>query len=163
LPSPQDHVLHTVFYVDEALLVNAAQVTGSKPTIHKGCVRCLWVVPVSTNDGGTLDPYFTNSASLHGPSIVVSTSALQNWRVGTPTKFVTCSRSISSKARTALHLCIRTSVRPLRRQLINTELPVTWKSGVAKRNTGRPVPSLSGERRCSMADRQANPSIACNM
>ncbi len=58
--------------------------------------------------------------------------------VGTPEKLVTRSRSISSSARPASHLCIRTilpptSVHGWSRQL----LAVTWNNGVGAMNTGR--------------------------
>ena len=50
--------------------------------------------------------------------------------VGTPTKLVTCSRSISSSARAGSHLYIITSLQPAAKQeSITGTQPVTWKSG----------------------------------
>src|SRR3954470_21034334 len=49
---------------------------------------------------------------------------------GTPTKFVTRSRSISSSARSASHLYIITSFSPLlKHDSITGTQPVTWNSG----------------------------------
>src|SRR5262245_48990069 len=53
----------------------------------------------------------------------------QDW-VGTPTKLVIRSRSISSSARAASHLYIITSLQPAAKQeSITGTQPVTWKSG----------------------------------
>ena len=53
----------------------------------------------------------------------------QDW-VGTPTKFVTRSRSISSRARSGSHLYIITSSKPPLTHDSSTDThPVTWKSG----------------------------------
>ncbi len=53
--------------------------------------------------------------------------------VGTPTKWVTRSRSISSSARAGSHLCIITSLQPVAKQeSITGTQPVTWKSGTTR-------------------------------
>ena len=63
-------------------------------------------------------------------------SMSQLW-VGTPTKFVTRSRSISSSARSGSHLYMITSFRPLAKQPSITGIePVTWNSGTIRMNDG---------------------------
>src|ERR671917_1183022 len=63
-------------------------------------------------------------------------SRSQLW-VGTPTKLVTCSRSISSRARSGCHLYMITSFRPLAKQPSMTGIdPVTWNSGTMRMNDG---------------------------
>jgi hypothetical protein len=55
--------------------------------------------------------------------------------VGTPTKFVMRSRSISSSARSGLHLYMSTSLAPASHELsITATQPVTWKSGTIRMN-----------------------------
>ena len=55
--------------------------------------------------------------------------------VGTPTKMVTRSRSISSSARSGFHLYIITSLLPAAKELSITGMqPVTWNSGTTRMN-----------------------------
>src|ERR671917_986581 len=89
-------------------------------------------------------------------------SRSQLW-VGTPTKLVTCSRSISSRARSGSHLYMITSFRPLAKQPSMTGIdPVTWNSGTIRMNEGAGrVPAASGPRRNrSTAARQLYPRRA---
>ena len=59
--------------------------------------------------------------------------------MGTPTKFVTRSRSMSSRARSASQRYIITSFSPLPTQLSSTGTkPVTWNRGTMRMNTGGP-------------------------
>src|SRR4051794_6673414 len=83
--------------------------------------------------------------------------------VGTPTKFVTRSRSISSRARSGSHLRIITSFRPLAKHDIITGMqPVTWKRGTTRMNAGAPDGAgASGRRRRSTAARHPKPRRAC--
>jgi len=53
---------------------------------------------------------------------------------GTPPNMVTRSRSISSSARSASHLCMSTSFPPEARLATSTEWqPVAWKNGTDSR------------------------------
>ena len=72
-------------------------------------------------------------------------SRSQLW-VGTPTKFVTRSRSMSSSARSGSHLYMITSFSPLdRHDSITGTHPVTWKSGTTRMNvSGSVLGAVSG-------------------
>ena len=78
--------------------------------------------------------------------------------VGTPTNCVTRSRSISSRARSGVHLYIITSLKPfVKHESMTGTSPVTWKSGSARMKlVSKGFGSLGG---CVMAPtsaRQAN-------
>jgi hypothetical protein len=90
-------------------------------------------------------------------------SRSQLW-VGTPTKLVTRSRSISSSARSGSHLYMMTSFSPVAKQdSITGTAPVTWNSGTIRTNDGRlagaaassSAPASGARRRRSTAARQA--------
>ena len=76
--------------------------------------------------------------------------------VGTPTKLVTRSRSISSSARSGSHLYIITSFRPLaKHDSITGTQPVTWNSGTIRMNTGGPADVGASSGRRSRVERGA--------
>src|SRR3954454_19642881 len=91
-------------------------------------------------------------------------SRSQLW-VGTPTKLVMRSRSMSSRARSGFHLYMITSFNPAEKQeSITGTQPVTWKSGTMRMNDGAPAGAgASGRRARSMAPRHPKPNRACTM
>ncbi|CAB5031864.1 unannotated protein [freshwater metagenome] len=83
--------------------------------------------------------------------------------VGTPTKFVTFSREMSSRAFSASHLYMMTSFNPATQQLIMTGMqPVTWKSGTMRMKlVGNALGSgFDPSRRLSTARRNEKPISA---
>ena len=97
----------------------------------------------------------------------VSASSRSQLIVGTPTKLVTRSCSISSSARFGSHLYVMTSLAPLTNDpSITGTRPVTWNSGTHSMNAvcGAPPSSTeagsSGSRRLPTAARAAKASNA---
>ena len=84
--------------------------------------------------------------------------------VGTPTKLVMRSRSISSSARSGPHLYMSTSFAPASQQLSMTATqPVTWNSGTIRMNAvGNGCGSDGSVVRPLAAARQAKENKPCS-
>ncbi len=82
--------------------------------------------------------------------------------VGTPTNWVMCSRSISSRARSGFHLYMSTSLVPAATAFSMTATqPVTWNSGTTRMNeVGQGAGSVGGNMTTLAVARQPKAMMA---
>ena len=77
---PQNHVLGTIFDVEEALFIHTSDVARAQPAIHDGFRGGFRLVPVATNEHRTEHPNLTGLAYGKCRAVVVANLHQHRWR-----------------------------------------------------------------------------------